>query len=78
MQGEDYGLSTADILSLSDKDLNQLVGLRKYAPYREDGFKKRAKRDAQHKLGNLKRGQLVRSRAYFAKGSHVAIINAPG
>lgn len=33
---EDYGLSTDEILRLNDKELNQLVGLKRMAPYRED------------------------------------------
>lgn len=33
---EDYGLSTDEILRLNDKELNQLVGLKRLAPYRED------------------------------------------
>ncbi|KAA6422645.1 MAG: hypothetical protein FRX49_07505 [Trebouxia sp. A1-2] len=32
---EDYGLSTDEILRLKDKELNQLVGLKQMAPYRE-------------------------------------------
>ncbi len=54
MQEEDYGLSTADIFTLSDKDLNQLVGLRKYAPYKEGIISNKAKRDTQHRLGKLR------------------------
>ena len=33
---EDYGLSTDEILKLKDKELNQLVGLKRIAPYREE------------------------------------------
>ena len=33
---EDYGLSTDEILRLKDKELNQLVGLKRMAPYRDD------------------------------------------
>ena len=33
---EDYGLSTDEILRLNDKELNQLVGLKRMAPYREE------------------------------------------
>ena len=33
---EDYGLSTDEILRLKDKELNQLVGLKQMAPYREE------------------------------------------
>lgn len=33
----DYGLALEEILSLSDKDLNQIVGPSRLAPYREDG-----------------------------------------
>ena len=33
---EDYGLSTEEILRLKDKELNQLVGLKRMAPYREE------------------------------------------
>ena len=32
----EYGLSTADILKLQDKELNQVVGLKRIAPYRPD------------------------------------------
>jgi protein KRI1 len=30
------GLSTEEILSLPDRDLNSIIGLRKLAPYRDD------------------------------------------
>ena len=40
---EDYGLSTDEILRLKDKELNQLVGLKRMAPYREDTGKFRPK-----------------------------------
>lgn len=33
---QDYGLTTDEILRLSDKDLNQVVGMKQMAPYRED------------------------------------------
>ncbi|KAK9809843.1 hypothetical protein WJX72_000250 [[Myrmecia] bisecta] len=33
----DYGLQVEDIMSLSDKDLNQVVGMKRLAPYRDDG-----------------------------------------
>lgn len=52
---EDYGLSTSDILSLADKDLNQLVGLKKYAPYKAETSQKRLRRDTLHKLSNFKK-----------------------
>ena len=32
----EYGLSTADILRLQDRELNQVVGLKRIAPYRPD------------------------------------------
>ena len=32
----EYGLSTADILKLQDKELNQVIGLKRIAPYRPD------------------------------------------
>ena len=38
---EDYGLSTDEILRLKDKELNQLVGLKRMAPYREERGKLR-------------------------------------
>ncbi len=31
-----FGLTTRDILQMDDKSLNQIVGLKKLAPYRED------------------------------------------
>ena len=31
-----YGLKTVEVLSQSDKELNQLVGLKKLATYRDD------------------------------------------
>ena len=31
-----YGLGVEDVLTLSDKDLNQVVGLKRLAPYRCD------------------------------------------
>ena len=33
----DYGLTPAELLALPDKELNQIVGLRRLAPYRDDG-----------------------------------------
>lgn len=33
----DYGLGLDDILNLSEKELNQIVGLKKLATYRSDG-----------------------------------------
>ncbi|KAK9788131.1 hypothetical protein WJX73_002256 [Symbiochloris irregularis] len=33
----DYGLDIAEVLQLPDKDLNQVVGLKRLAPYRDDG-----------------------------------------
>lgn len=33
---QDYGLTTEEILTLSDKDLNQVVGMKTMAPYREE------------------------------------------
>lgn len=33
---QDYGLTTEEILRLSDKDLNQVVGMKTMAPYREE------------------------------------------
>lgn len=32
-----YGLSILDVLRLPDKELNQVVGMKRLAPYREDG-----------------------------------------
>lgn len=55
MEEDDFGLSTNDIVSLSDKDLNQLVGLRKLAPYRDAaGNQKKGRRDTVHRLKALK------------------------
>lgn len=34
MQPDSFGLAVEDILGLEDKDLNQVVGLKKLAPYR--------------------------------------------
>ena len=50
---ETFGLSTADILSLSDKELNQVVGLRKIAPYREERNPRKARYQTMHRLRNL-------------------------
>jgi hypothetical protein len=65
VQEDDYGLSTTDIVSLSDKDLNQLVGLRNLAPYRDAYNQKKGRRDTIHRLKALKAkpSQVCRSRA---------------
>ena len=34
VQPDSFGLAVEDILGLEDKDLNQVVGLKKLAPYR--------------------------------------------
>jgi hypothetical protein len=34
---DDFGLSVEDVLALTDRELNQIVGLKKLAPYREEG-----------------------------------------
>lgn len=39
---QDFGLGVEDILALDDKELNQVVGLKKLAPYRDDWRKQRA------------------------------------
>lgn len=54
VQEDDYGLTTNDIVSLSDKDLNQLVGLRNLAPYRDAYNQKKGRRDTIHRLKALK------------------------
>lgn len=61
MQEEDYGLSASDIFTLSDKDLNQLVGLKRYAPFKEGVMSKRAKRDTQHRLGHLRQVMSIKT-----------------
>ncbi|GAB4820679.1 hypothetical protein N2152v2_007725 [Parachlorella kessleri] len=37
---DDFGLSVEELLALTDKELNQVVGLRQLAPYREDGSRR--------------------------------------
>ena len=75
VQEEDYGLSTSDIFALSDKDLNQLVGLKRYAPYKEGAMSKRAKRDTQHRLGQLRQ---VMSVDYIHSQEKLAAIHTEG
>lgn len=36
---EDFGLQPTEVLSMEDKELNELVGMRLLAPYREDGWR---------------------------------------
>lgn len=47
---DDFGLDTNDILALNDKELNQVVGLRRLAPYREEHKSKKRDRHAQMQL----------------------------
>ena len=54
----DYGLSTADILSLSDKELNQIIGLKRIAPYRLERNSKKGRYQAMHRLDQLKNSKL--------------------
>jgi len=54
-----FGLRTAEVLSMSDKDLNQVVSLKKLAPYREAEAKPRygGKRErAEAAMARLQRG----------------------
>ena len=51
-----YGLSILDVLRLPDKDLNQVVGMKRLAPYREDGG---ATRPNYGKLRELQVGILL-------------------
>ena len=37
MPATSYGLSILEILALPDKELNQVVGMKRLAPYRDDG-----------------------------------------
>ncbi len=37
MPAVSYGLDVLDVLGFDEKDLNQVVGMKKLAPYREDG-----------------------------------------
>lgn len=50
----DYGLSTTDILSLSDKELNQIVGLKRMVPYREERNPKKSHFVGRHRLTQLR------------------------
>lgn len=59
VEGQDYGLSTADILSLSDKELNQVVGLKKLAPYRKEANAKKSRFQTQHRLQALRQEKKV-------------------
>ena len=37
MPAADYGLNILDILRAPEKELNQVIGLKRLAPYRDDG-----------------------------------------
>jgi protein KRI1 len=41
---EDFGLKPEEVLSMEDKELNDLVGMRLLAPYREDGWRLKKQR----------------------------------
>ena len=52
----DYGLNILDILRAPEKELNQVVGMKRLAPYREDGG---ATRPNYGKLRELQVGILL-------------------
>lgn len=52
---ESYGLTAADVLNLTDKELNAYVSLKKLAPYRQDGSSNTKKKAQDKKLRDLKR-----------------------
>ena len=52
---DDFGLDTADILALTDKELNQVVGLRRLAPYRSEHRSKKDDRFAQRQLREVRK-----------------------
>ena len=52
----EYGLSTADILKLQDKELNQVIGLKRIAPYRPDEGLVRPNYGKLHELKALAKG----------------------
>lgn len=47
---ESYGMNILEVLAAPDKDLNQVVGMKRLAPYREDGG---LTRPNYHKLREL-------------------------
>jgi len=55
-----YGLDVLDVLGFDEKDLNQVVGMKKLAPYREDGG---VARPNFGKLRELKKQQPVQKAA---------------
>ena len=58
---QDYGLTTEEILQLSDKDLNQVVGMKSMAPYREERGNFRPN---YGKLKELRAGQAKKQSKY--------------
>ena len=52
---EDFGLSNEDILLLEDKQLNQVVSIKKYRTYREPGDNKVDKGRTVHYLNKFKK-----------------------
>jgi protein KRI1 len=54
---QDFGLGVEDILALDDKELNQVVGLKKLAPYRDDWKKQRANYGALNAIRRDKQQQ---------------------
>eukprot|EP00873_Tetraselmis_striata_P003210 jgi/Tetstr1/423474/TSEL_014155.t1 len=55
---EDFGLQPTEVLGMQDKELNELVGMRLLAPYREDGWRlKKTRYKVQAALGPKRRAQ---------------------
>lgn len=91
---QSFGLTAAEILVANDKDLNQYMGIKKYAPYRRGGnwdrlrperlkeFREKLKTKVTGEGGEVqvkrRKGKKERQKAKAAAAGDTSIIQEPG